>query len=37
MAEGPSQEHFRQTGEAQGYGFNISESFSANLDDVTMQ
>jgi beta-glucosidase-like glycosyl hydrolase len=33
---GNEQEHFRQTGEAQGYGFNISESFSANMDDVTM-
>jgi beta-glucosidase-like glycosyl hydrolase len=30
------QEHFRQTGEALGYGFNISESVSANIDDVTM-
>ncbi|KAK2789035.1 hypothetical protein FQN52_006402 [Onygenales sp. PD_12] len=30
------QEHFRQAGEAQGYGFNISESSSSNVDDVTM-
>ncbi|RAK86143.1 beta-glucosidase precursor [Aspergillus costaricaensis CBS 115574] len=30
------QEHFRQAPEAQGYGFNISESGSANLDDKTM-
>lgn len=30
------QEHFRQAGEAAGYGFNITESISANIDDVTM-
>ncbi|PGG96396.1 hypothetical protein AJ80_09832 [Polytolypa hystricis UAMH7299] len=30
------QERFRQAGEAQGYGFNISESSSSNIDDVTM-
>ncbi|KAK2604736.1 hypothetical protein N8I77_007637 [Diaporthe amygdali] len=30
------QEHFRQSGEAQGYGFNISESLSSNIDDKTM-
>ena len=33
---GNEQEHFRQAGEAQGYGYNISESISANIDDVTM-
>nr|ACD86466.1 beta-glucosidase [Penicillium decumbens] len=30
------QEHFRQAGEAQGYGFNISQSLSSNVDDKTM-
>jgi len=30
------QEHFRQAPEAQGYGFNITESISSNVDDVTM-
>ncbi|KIW06196.1 hypothetical protein, variant [Verruconis gallopava] len=30
------QEHFRQSGEAQGYGFNISESISSNIDDITI-
>lgn len=30
------QEHFRQVSDATTYGFNISESVSANLDDVTM-
>jgi len=30
------QEHFRQAGEAFGYGFNITESISANIDDVYM-
>ncbi|KAL1861773.1 hypothetical protein VTK73DRAFT_6915 [Phialemonium thermophilum] len=30
------QEHFRQSGEAQGYGFDISESLSSNIDDKTM-
>lgn len=30
------QEHFRQFSEAQGYGFNISESLSSNVDDRTM-
>lgn len=30
------QEHFRQVSEAQGYGFNISESLSSNVDDTTM-
>ena len=33
---GNEQEHFRQAGEAAGYGFNITESISANIDDVTM-
>lgn len=33
---GNEQEHFRQSGEAQGYGFNISESVSSNIDDKTM-
>lgn len=30
------QEHFRQAGEAQGYGFNITQSLSSNIDDKTM-
>jgi len=30
------QEHFRQAPEAVGYGFNISESLSANIDDKTL-
>ncbi|KAF7719282.1 Beta-glucosidase [Penicillium ucsense] len=30
------QEHFRQAGEAQGYGYNISQSISSNIDDKTM-
>jgi beta-glucosidase len=30
------QEHFRQSGEAFGYGYNISESLSSNIDDITM-
>ena len=30
------QEHFRQVGEAQGYGFNIAETASSNLDDATL-
>lgn len=29
-------EHFRQTGEAHGYGYNISETLSSNIDDKTM-
>ena len=29
-------EHFRQAPEAQGYGFDIGESISSNIDDVTM-
>lgn len=30
------QEHFRQAPESQGYGFNITESVSSNLDDATL-
>lgn len=30
------QEHFRQVGEAQGYGYNITETVSSNVDDTTM-
>ncbi|RMZ85792.1 hypothetical protein DV737_g363, partial [Chaetothyriales sp. CBS 132003] len=30
------QEHFRQSSEANGYGFNITEALSSNLDDKTM-
>ncbi len=30
------QEHFRQAPEANGYGYNISESLSSNIDDKTM-
>jgi beta-glucosidase-like glycosyl hydrolase len=33
---GNEQEHFRQVGEAQGYGFDISETLSSNIDDKTM-
>lgn len=33
---GNEQEHFRQSGEATGYGFNISESGSSNIDDTTL-
>ena len=33
---GNEQEHFRQTPEAAGFGFNISDVLSSNLDDVTM-
>ncbi|KAJ5551404.1 hypothetical protein N7535_000646 [Penicillium sp. DV-2018c] len=33
---GNEMEHFRQAGEAQGYGFNVSESVSSNIDDKTM-
>ena len=33
---GNEQERFRQAPEAQGYGFNITESISANIDDKTM-
>ncbi|KAI5926455.1 glycoside hydrolase family 3 protein [Camillea tinctor] len=30
------QEHFRQVPEAQGYGYNITETLSSNIDDKTM-
>ncbi|TQV94463.1 beta-glucosidase 1 precursor [Cordyceps javanica] len=30
------QEHFRQVGEAQGYGYNISETLSSNINDKIM-
>lgn len=33
---GNEQEHFRQAGEAQGYGYNITQSVSSNIDDKTM-
>ncbi|KAK3368598.1 glycoside hydrolase family 3 protein [Podospora didyma] len=33
---GNEQEHFRQVGEAKGYGYNISETLSSNIDDKTM-
>ncbi|KAJ5246169.1 hypothetical protein N7468_001152 [Penicillium chermesinum] len=33
---GNEQEHFRQVGEAQGYGYNITEAISSNIDDTTM-
>ncbi|KAJ5130891.1 uncharacterized protein N7515_006930 [Penicillium bovifimosum] len=33
---GNEAEHFRQAGEAQGYGFNISQSVSSNIDDKLM-
>ncbi|PWY72425.1 hypothetical protein BO70DRAFT_297934 [Aspergillus heteromorphus CBS 117.55] len=33
---GYEQEHFREAPEAQGYGYNITESGSANIDDKTM-
>jgi beta-glucosidase len=33
---GNEQEHFRQSGEAQGYGYNISQSLSSNIDDKTI-
>ncbi|KAF7948999.1 hypothetical protein EAE96_008176 [Botrytis aclada] len=33
---GNEQEHFRQSGESQGFGLNITESSSSNIDDVTM-
>lgn len=33
---GNEQEHFRQAGEARGYGFNITQSVSSNIDDKTM-
>ncbi|CAI4217964.1 unnamed protein product [Parascedosporium putredinis] len=33
---GNEQERFRQAGEAQGYGFDVAESMSSNIDDKTM-
>ncbi|RDW83250.1 putative beta-glucosidase 1 [Coleophoma crateriformis] len=33
---GNEQEHFRQAPEAQGFGFNITDSISSNIDDTTM-
>ena len=33
---GNEQEHFRQATEAAGYHYTISDSVSANIDDVTM-
>ncbi|EEY16447.1 beta-glucosidase [Verticillium alfalfae VaMs.102] len=30
------QEHFRQAGEAQGYGYDVDEALSSNVDDKTM-
>ena len=33
---GNEQEHFRQAPEAMNYGFNISESISSNIDDITL-
>ncbi|KAK3295434.1 glycosyl hydrolase family 3 N terminal domain-containing protein [Chaetomium fimeti] len=33
---GNEQENFRQVGEAQGYGHNITETLSSNIDDRTM-
>ncbi|KAA8568708.1 hypothetical protein EYC84_007708 [Monilinia fructicola] len=33
---GNEQEHFRQAPEAVGFGYNITESISSNIDDVTM-
>ncbi len=33
---GNEQEHFRQQPEATGYGYNISEALSSNIDDTTM-
>ncbi len=33
---GNEQEHFRQAPEAGNYGFNITDSLSSNIDDVTM-
>ncbi|KAK4237927.1 glycoside hydrolase [Achaetomium macrosporum] len=33
---GNEQEHFRQVGESQGYGFDITETLSSNIDDKTM-
>lgn len=33
---GNEQEHFRQAPEAEGFGFNIAESASSNIDDKTL-
>jgi beta-glucosidase len=33
---GNEQEHFRQIGEAETYGFNITQAISSNIDDRTM-
>lgn len=33
---GNEQEHFRQVSEAEGYGFDITETVSSNIDDKTM-
>ena len=33
---GNEQEHFRQAPEAAGFGFNINDSLSSNIDDVTL-
>ena len=33
---GNEQEHFRQAPEAANYNYNISDSLSSNIDDVTM-
>lgn len=33
---GNEQEHFRQVPEAAGFGFNISDVLSSNIDDKTM-
>lgn len=33
---GNEQEHFRQAPEAAGFGFDISDSLSSNIDDVTL-
>ena len=33
---GNEQEHFRQSSEAQGFGYNITESVSSNIDDKTL-
>lgn len=33
---GNEQEHFRMAGEAQGYGYNITQAASSNIDDKTM-
>jgi beta-glucosidase-like glycosyl hydrolase len=33
---GNEQEHFRQAPEAIGYGYNISEAVSSNIDDTTL-